>query len=102
MHTEYDLSSCHDRYCTLVLDTWVRLCECLDKFSRHPSFEHSFMVVQEEFEELKKELYKKESERDTDRIYDESIDLLATVFRLIIDNDLYKQVPSLNNAEESS
>ena len=44
----------------------------------------------EKFEELKKELYKKESERDNDRIYDESIDLLATVFRLVLDNDLYK------------
>ena len=32
----------------------------------------------------------KESERDNDRIYDESIDLLATVFRLVLDNDLYK------------
>lgn len=90
MHTEYDLSNYHGKYCAVTVDVWERLRECLDKFAKHPSLEHSFMVLQEEFEELKKELYKKESERNNDRIYDEGIDLLATVFRLLLDNDLYK------------
>lgn len=90
MLTEYDLSNYHSRYNCVTVDVLERLDECLKKFAKHPSLEHSFMVLQEEFEELKKELYKKESERDNDRIYDEGIDLLATVFRLLLDNDLYK------------
>lgn len=90
MLTEYDLLNYHSRYRAVTVDVLERLDECLKKFAKHPSLEHSFMVLQEEFEELKKELYKKESERDNDRIYDEGIDLLATVFRLLLDNDLYK------------
>lgn len=88
MHSEYDISTYTNNYFTLSDEVYRVLHRNLDEHVRHPSLEHSFLVVQEEFEELKKELYVKESKRDNEKIIQESIDLLATVYRLLLDHNL--------------
>lgn len=66
----------------------ARLLSNISKYTRHPSFEHTFMVLQEEVDELKQELYKKEDARDVKRILDETLDIATVAIRLVLDHKL--------------
>lgn len=68
-----------------------RLLSSISKYTKHPSFEHTFMVLQEEVDELKQELYKKEGARDSHRIFDETLDIACVALRLIIDHELLNE-----------
>lgn len=55
------------------------------KYPTHPSLEHSFMILQEEVEELKQELYERPEDRSWKRIKEEATQVAAMALRLIKD-----------------
>lgn len=55
---------------------------------KHPSLEHSMMVLLEEVDELKQEICKQEKERSNVRIYEEAAHVAACALRLLIDRGI--------------
>lgn len=88
MISEYDLSEITLNLNKISPILKARLLSNISKYTRHPSFEHTFMVLQEEVDELKQELYKKEDARDVQRILDETLDIATVAIRLILDHKL--------------
>lgn len=88
MILEYELSSLEDNLNSIFAEIKKRLLENITKYTKHPSLEHTFMVLQEEMDELKEELYKKEAARSSKRICDETLDILAVATRLLVDHNL--------------
>lgn len=88
MISEYDLSEITLNLNKISPLLKARLLSNISKYTRHPSFEHTFMVLQEEVDELKQELYKKENARDVQRILDETLDIATVAIRLILDHKL--------------
>lgn len=88
MISEYDLSEITLNLNKISPILKARLLLNISKYTRHPSFEHTFMVLQEEVDELKQELYKKEDARDVQRILDETLDIATVAIRLILDHKL--------------
>lgn len=60
-------------------------------YPKHPSIQHSAWVVQEEFDEVLKELRAKDYDINMTRLTDELVDLIVAACRMIMDNsELYK------------
>ena len=53
---------------------------------KHPSLEHSLTVIEEEFWELKQELFKKKPSRE--ELLDEALDVAVTALRMVVDGEL--------------
>lgn len=72
-------------------DAAVRLLENKREHAMHPTCQHSMYVLEEEFQELKDEFKKKDRAWDYSDIYDEALDVIASCYRLLLDNDILKK-----------
>ena len=72
-------------------DVLVRLLENKSNFPKHPTCQHSMYILEEEFQELRDEFKKKDCTWDYSDIYDEVLDVIASCYRLLLDNDILKK-----------
>lgn len=63
----------------------------LGKYPKHPSLEHSFAVIMEEFEELKAEVFSSRGTRDLEKVRKEAIQVAAMAVRLIFEMDVRRE-----------
>lgn len=66
------------------------------KYETHPTIEHSMFVLQEEFEELCSEVYKRPAERDYSNIATEAYQVAAMAIRLVLDMNYNNYMRSTN------
>lgn len=77
-------------------DAALRLFENGVVHDKHPTCQHSMFVLEEEVQELKDEFHKKDSSWDYSDIYDEALDVIASCYRLIIDNAIINKAKHIN------
>lgn len=77
-------------------DAALRLFENCVVQDKHPSCQHSMFILEEEVQELKDEFHKKDSSWDYGNIYDEALDIIASCYRLILDNNIINKAKQTN------
>lgn len=91
MISEYDDSKLSDKltYIFIAVDEQIKSNLC--KYRKHPTIEHSLAVLLEEVEELKQEVFRKETRRSAGALYQELKDVAAVAVRAILDLDLQRE-----------
>lgn len=91
MLSEYDDSKLNDNLTHIFIAVDEQIKSNLCKYRKHPTIEHSLAVLLEEVEELKQEVFRKETRRSAGAIYQELKDVAAVAVRAILDLDLQQK-----------